>query len=173
MLVVAAIMLLTRLVVGTRTVAMDHQAALDLSNYRIHAVGVGSYVMNEIALKSFDEKTKGQSAVVISSSEFTSADSLGIETGEDVTNKDTFDDIDDYKNYVGMDTSYIPYTYFVKVEYVDLDTLQSPWEIVSANNNRTFYKRINIDVYSPYLKDEYSKSTLGDTLHFSRVQSYF
>jgi hypothetical protein len=122
----------------------------------ITSTGIGQTVIEEMALKSFDENTINRSNATIDS--LTLPNSLGPEAYE--TSIDLFDDFDDFNNYARTDTlsRLGNFDIEVSVNYVQFE------EPDSVVNVRTFYKLATVSVTN--------KKYLVDTLKLSYTASY-
>lgn len=154
-LVMGSIIALTFTIL-TMNRSQSYQSTLELNNEGIiTATGIGQSLLEEIQLKSFDEKTI--SKVVTDVDSLTSYLSLKPESGEN--SQYLYDDIDDYNGYEHVDSLQRlgVFTTLVNVYYVET---MNPDEKV---NNRTFSKRIDISISNEYLLD---------AVVFSKVISY-
>lgn len=120
------------------------------------AFSLADDMIEEIKQKAFDEETIVFRA--INADELTESPYLGPESGEtDVTK---FDDIDDYNNY--QKPVSLPhaenYSIRCKVDYV---SASNPEQISLA---QTFFKRVEVTVSSPYLRNQVKLSYIF-TLH--------
>ena len=98
----------------------------------------------------------------------TAADLLGPDAGE--TTSSLFNDIDDYNNYVKIDTVTNSAIFKTrgKVEY--LSVVDST---MSATTTRTWNKLLTVYITSDYLVDYSVKPPRPDTLKFQSVFSYW
>lgn len=127
---------------------------LDIYNQAvITASGIGQSMIDEIQAKAFDQNTVNNR--VHNPAQLTAAGSLGPETGE--TSPLNYNDIDDYKNYVRLDTLA---TMGIFRTSVDVNYAQelNPNQISSIP---TFSKRIDIWVTNVYLKDTLKLSSIS------------
>lgn len=123
----------------------------------IAATGAGQALIDEIAMKAFDETTV--SNFVILSNGLTLPASLGKDAGE--INFSQFDDIDDYRGYSRIDSLRGgKYTTTISVNYASLTN----YNLVAW---QTFLKRIDASV----VFFNYSKKSL-DTLRLFNYISY-
>jgi hypothetical protein len=124
-------------ILETSTVEIETKVALT-------AFSLADDLIEEIKGKSFDETTKPFPTTNPAS--LTPADSLGPDPGE--TYKD-FDDIDDFNGYIKTVSAPHAENYHIdcKVQYVNGD---NPDQV---SLTQTFYKRVNVTVTSPYMKD--------------------
>lgn len=102
-------------------------------------------LIEDISQKSFDEKTKNQ--VIKTTDSLTLPSQLGPDQGE--TNISLFDDVDDYKNYVRIDTLQRLGTFRTTVDVFYVP----PGNTDLVSNQRTFFKRININVTNNFIRD--------------------
>ncbi|MBI2418016.1 MAG: hypothetical protein HYV28_08970 [Ignavibacteriales bacterium] len=155
LLVVGAIIILGTLVLTFNRSTQNMNSNNYFNTAIVDATAAAQSVIEEIETKAFDELTVSSSTSTTTS--LTSAGTLGAESGE--SNRTLFDDIDDYNNFSGVDTleHFGSFAYKVSVHYV---STASPETNSSA---QTFLKKIDVDVFNPYLED---------TLSLSRIISY-
>lgn len=108
------------------------------------AFSLADDMIEEVKNKSFDEKTIKFPANSVNN--LTKADSLGPELYETSA---TFDDIDDYNNFSkAIDAPHAEnYRVSCKVFYVQENNLDV------KSTTQTFYKKLEVSVSSPYLRD--------------------
>ena len=111
----------------------------------ITSTGMGQTIIEELALKEFDENTIGK--IVASADSLTLANELGPETGE--ITLDLFDDMDDFNNYSRTDSLSRLGNFNIKVD-VNYVLYEEPDSVV---NVRTFYKQARVSVTNMYLVD--------------------
>lgn len=120
------------------------------------AFSLADDLIEEIKQKAFDEQTVVFRS--INTNQLTPPNLLGKDSGENVLN--TFDDIDDYHLY-SKEVS-LPhaenYTILVNVSYVQANNQDL------TSNVQTFYKRVNVTVSSPFMRDNVVLSFIF-TLH--------
>ncbi len=110
----------------------------------ITGTAIGQSIIDEISTRAFDQKTVTKSITVPDS--LTVVGSLGPEVGE--SNSTLFNDIDDFKNYVRLDTLVMGvFRTRVNVNYL---SKMNPGLISSS---KTFTKRIDVFVSNLYLQD--------------------
>lgn len=119
------------------------------------AFSLADDLIEEIKQKAFDEQTVVFRS--INPSQLTAPGSIGKDSAEVWPN---FDDIDDYDGYSKI----------VSLPHVENYSVTSTVKYVMANNpdqisgTQTFFKRVEIDVSSPYLRDPIKLSFVF-TLH--------
>lgn len=105
---------------------------------------VGLSFIEEAKQLSFDEATVADDDNFDPDS-FTSPGGLGLDFGETYPG---FDDVDDFHNFSdSVDTQLAIFYVTATVAYVDSSDLNNPV------NNRTFFKRIQVTVTSPFIQD--------------------
>jgi prepilin-type N-terminal cleavage/methylation domain-containing protein len=132
-------MLITMFTVGLKGVTVNQ--------VRTQATNLAQDLMDEILGKDFDEDGSQPKA----------PDALGRDSGEDTSNRTTWDDVDDYlylstensppKNAQGTNTVYDGFTRGASVWYVDADNPDSESSV------STFLKKISIWVSHPEISD--------------------
>jgi len=154
-LAIGGIFFLSLLILNVNTSTGNRIIEVSANEAIIQATGIAEGIFEEIQSRAFDEETVSKSVSV--ANELTGVDSLGSEDGEFSIN--TFDDIDDYDNYVGTDSSsgMGDFHYRVDVYYVEESSPDSD------SSSRTFLKRIRVAIENQYLPV---------TLIFYRLISY-
>ena len=121
----------------------------------MEATGIVGGLFEEIQSRAFDEKTTTKS--VKKSNLLTAVKDIGPDSTEYLST--TFDDIDDYNNFIQVDstTGMGDFTLRVNVYYVDEDDPNSD------SSSSTFLKRVRIAINNQYLPTR---------LIFNRLISY-
>jgi len=158
LLTILAMAMLGTLMLTVNTNTMDSGDSLEQSEYRIMASSLGISMLERASGLSFDENTV--TGEVTATTMLTST--LGAEGGE---SEATFDDFDDYNGFskwvLGNAITFRSADYHLTstVDYVTVSSNQ-----VVASGGRTYHKRLQIQVTSPFMQD---------TLRFSTVYSYW
>jgi hypothetical protein len=158
LLTILAMAMLGTLMLTVNTNTMDSGDALEQSEYRIMASSLGISMLERASGLSFDENTV--TGEVTATTMLTST--LGAESGE---TEATFDDFDDYHGFskwvLGNAITFRSADYHLRsrVDYVMVSSNQ-----VVTSAGRTYHKRLQIEVSSPFMQD---------TLRFSTVYSYW
>jgi len=154
-LAIGGIFFLSLLILNVNTSTGNRIIEVSSNEAVIQATGIAEGIFEEIQSRAFDEETVSKPANI--ANELTAVDSLGPEAGESSIN--TFDDIDDYDNYIATDSSsgMGDFDYRVDVYYVEES---SPG---TASSSRTFLKRVRVAIENQYLPV---------TLTFYRLVSY-
>lgn len=128
-------------------------AAIFNARVQTEVTTLAQEMMEEIQSKAFDEVIVGDDNPFRTRlpSEFTDYHSPGdtlsgfpLDDGEVAGDRNTFDDMDDYSNFVEDPVPFEPdYVRTVKIVYADSDDLEGP-----ASLNRTEYKKIIVGVQS-------------------------
>jgi hypothetical protein len=144
MLVLAALTLLSILVLSMNRAKLFSDEQLSQAEYMMEATAVGQTLINDIHTKEFDAATATDPDAEVSS--FTAPGSLGHGWWESYPN---FNDVDDYNRL--QTTISTPragnLTLACRVQYVD------PAQPNTPVNMRTRTKRITVIVTSPFLND--------------------
>lgn len=166
LLTIMGLILMGRLILSINTTTLDVGFTKDMSEYRITGTSLGTSMLEKASNLAYDEKSVD--AAISSTSGFTSASSLGRESGE--TNENTFDDIDDYNNYTSTDTLSSSATFRTKgkVEYVSVIS-----NVITVSSSPTYAKRLTVEVTSDYLIDYSVNPPRPDTLRFQQIFSYW
>lgn len=168
LLTIMALMLMGRLILSTNTTTLDAGFTKDMAEYRITATSLGTSLLEYANGLAFDEATVDTFLLASQISSLTASTSFGPETGE--SGPTTFDDIDDYHNFVRIDTitnSGIFKT-TAKVQYIDISG-----NVISTTTSKKFNKQITVYVTSDYLVDYSVSPPKPDTLKFQSIFSYW
>ncbi|MDW7679289.1 MAG: hypothetical protein SCK70_01895 [bacterium] len=140
-LVLGGLMLLSTFTLSLNRYMVQDQRTLYQSEHVLNAMAIAQQYIEKAEATRFDE----DKAATIPSS-FTYANNLGPDSGEQYP---YFDDVDDFDGFSIVDTlaGYIPYTINISVKYV---TLANPDVVTST---RTYFKRMVVQVSSPYLSE--------------------
>ena len=157
----AAMMLLSLVIVNVNRNSLTNTNNMDETKYKILATSLANTIIEEAFSKAFDEQTANGLLV---NSESQLSLNLGKDSGE--LNRKDFDDYDDYNNYsenTKSDSTIISadFTFNCKVFYVD------PFVSLDSVSNRTYHKRIEVCVTSPFLNEG------QDTVKLSKINSHF
>jgi hypothetical protein len=169
MLTIMALMLLGRLILTVNRTVLETGSTKDVAEYRITATSLGTSLMENAHDLAFDEATVDTFLTSSQSSSLTAAASFGAEAGE--TGYTLFDDIDDYHNYVRVDTVPNSAIFFTsaKIEYIAV----TPPTSFTVTTTRTFNKMITVYVTSPYMMEYSLDIPKQDTLIFQSIFSYW
>ncbi|MFA5832383.1 MAG: hypothetical protein WDA22_02795 [Bacteroidota bacterium] len=168
MLTIMALMLMGRIILSINTSTLDVGFTKDMAEYRITGTSLGTSMLEQVSALAFDEKTVDTSLTALQASSLTNSISLGRDGGE--TSVNTYDDIDDYNNYITIDSlehSAIFQTR-VTVSYVAV----SGSDIVSTTT-KGFSKQVVVNITSDYLVDYSVSPARPDTLRFEQIFSYW
>ena len=137
-LVIGGLMLLTILILSFYKGNSSHISTAADNEAIIVGSSIGASLIEEITLKKFDHKVTAGKITPVDS--LTLSGSLGPETGEYSVN--LFNDIDDFDDYIRIDTlsNLGVFDVIVNVYYVDIS---NPDDSVST---RKYHKRINVNV---------------------------
>jgi MSHA pilin protein MshD len=154
LLSIGALVLLSLSVLRVNNGILSSGAVLQDSKIGVLATSLGTSLIEEANRKAFDAISVDDAVTDISS--LTSPYSLGAGYWE---TPETFNDFDDYNNYVKADTVHnIDLLISCKVNYVD------PVNIDGIVMTRTWHKKITVDITSSFMRD---------TLKFSSIYSYW
>lgn len=171
LLTIMALMLMGRLILTVNRTTLETGSAKDVAEYRITATSLGTSLLEYAHDLAFDEATVDTFLTISQTSSLTAASSFGAEAGE--TDYMQFDDIDDYHNFIRIDT--IPnsaiFMSTAKVQYLAV----TPPSTMTISTTKSFNKMITVYVTSPYMVD-YSldpDNPVQDTLKFQSIFSYW
>ena len=163
MITMAAMMLLSTVILNVNRNALNSTTNMAESKYQILAVSLGTALIEEAFSKSFDAET-ASNKIADDLSDLTSH--LGPSNKE--KQKSSFNDIDDFDGYVGntsSDTTLLSADFILssKVYYVDPSSSKNLEQV----SYRTWHKKMDVFITSPYINDS------KDTVKLSKVYSYF
>jgi len=130
------------------------------SNFGITATSIASSIIEDAGKKRFDNVYFVGDSIITDVLSFTPANALGVDAGEDISNRLTFNDFDDYDNYASVDST-MPSAIFnlsCRVSYVDG---ANPDVSIS---NQSWHKKMTVKVWS---------KSMQDTIRMSTVFSYW
>ena len=156
LLTILSTMLLGRVILSINQSTLLAGQTKDMAEYRITATSLGTSMLEQTNGLSFDQITTTMD--VLNPSSLTAPSALGPEGSETLA---TYNDIDDFNNYMKMDSikGSSVFKTRVKVDYV-----QVAGGAVVASTTQTWSKRVKVYVSSPFLED---------TLVFQSIYSYW
>lgn len=168
LLTIMALMLMGRLILSVNTTTLDAGFTKDMAEYRITATSLGTSLLEYANGLAFDEATVDTFLLPTQISSLTSAANFGPDAGE--TGITTFDDIDDYHNFVRIDT--IPNSGIFK-SWGEVNYLDISGNTLSVTTSKRFTKQITVYVTSDFLIDYSVDPPQADTLKFKTLFSYW
>lgn len=163
MITMAAMILLSTVILNVNRNALNTTTNMSETKYQILAVSLGTALIEEAFAKSFDAETADNNIA-------NDLKDLTIDLGpaNSEKNKYQFNDFDDFDGYVDStsnDTTVLSANFKLqsKVYYVD----PSKSKNLEAVNYRTWHKKMDVYVTSPYINEG------KDTVKLSKVYSYF
>ena len=156
LLTIVSTMLLGRVILTINQSTLLAGQTKDMAEYRITATSLGTSMLEQTNGLSFDQITTTMD--VLNTSSLTAPSALGPDGSETLA---TYNDIDDYNNYMKMDSinGSSVFKTRVKVDYV-----QVTGGTVVTSATQTWSKRVKVYVSSPFLED---------TLVFQSIYSYW
>ena len=156
LLTIAAMMMLSRMVLSVNNQNAQSGGSIEMAAYRITATSLGTSVIEEASGLAFDEKS--DTVGISTPSSFTAPAYLGPDNGEVYPHFDDFDDFNGLKKIDSIQGSAVFET-DVTVQYVTISN-----NVITVSNTQTYNKEIIAKVFS---------KSLGDTLKFYNVMSYW
>ncbi len=157
MMSMGAMVLFSTVMLRVNTSNLLNESIRDESQYGVLATSIATSIIEEASSKSFDESS--DSTAVFKEDELTPVVNLGPEAGESYS---TFNDFDDFNGFTKRDST-MPSAVFdieCSVVYVKKDDIQK------SHNKRTWHKKINIKVSSPFTQDTLYTSSIFSYWHF-------
>lgn len=166
LITIGAIFLLSMVILTTNRGLITTNTTMIDNRYGIIGVSLATSTIEKATSRAFDHNTDTLSIDALSL--LTNVNQLGLETGENSTNPDGFNDFDDYNcyrvtpkvdslNFEGT-TKKIVFNTYCNVDYV------SGVDPRTVSNQREWHKRITVRVISP---------GMTDTIKMSSVYSYW
>ncbi len=132
------------------SILITDEVVLD-SKVGVLATSIGTSLIEEASKLAFDENTKSDPIVDLSS--LTNSGSFGQEVGG------VFDDFDDYHGHIQQDTIFtIPFTSVCQVNYINANNPDG------STTSKTWHKKLTVRIYSDFSRD---------TLELSTIYSYW
>ncbi len=152
LLTLAALMILTMTASKINFTILQTQDVMQNSKFGLAAISLATSVIEEASKEAFDEESID--SMLITPSGLTASTALGPEAGE--TNKNLFDDFDDWNNFQILDTTLMSAHYRLKcnVNYVNPGTPDV------TTTSKTFHKRLTVQVSSISMKDTIKVNTI-------------
>jgi hypothetical protein len=156
LLTILSTMLLGKIILTINQTTLLAGQTKDMAEYRITATSLGTSMLEQTNGLSFDQITTVMD--VVNASSLTAANALGPEASDTAA---MYNDIDDFNNYMKMDTvaNSAIFKTRVKVDYV-----QVAGGTIATSTTKTWSKRVKVYVSSTFLED---------TLVFQSIYSYW
>ncbi len=158
LLSIFALALLGTVIMMMNNTTLDSGSSVETSQYLIMATSLGISQIETASGKAFDQNTVSSDI----SSPASLTVNLGSETGETEATFNDYDDFNGFSKWVNGDSVNFRSANFLIRDSVDYVTVSSNAVIHSAS--RTYHKRLQVWVSSPFMKD---------TLKFSSIYSYW
>lgn len=154
-LVIGAMMLLAAIVLRVNTNNVNNENIRDQAQYGVLATSIATSIIEEAQSKAFDQNTDTNSVSLLT--QLSSA--LGPENGETEQN---FNDFDDYNGLTKSDSTMPSAIFDIKCQVVYVD----PSNIEGSTSSRTWHKKINVTISSPFLPDTFKTSSIFSYWYF-------
>lgn len=154
MMTMGAMILLSAIVLRVNTSNLNNEAVRDQAQYGVLATSIATSIIEEAQSKSFDHNTDTNSVTLLT--QLSSV--LGPEGGE---TEETFNDFDDYHGFTKRDSTMPSAIFDIACEVVYV----TPNNIEGFSNNRTWHKKINVTITSPFAP--------ADTFRTASIFSYW
>lgn len=166
LLTILALVLMGRMVITINTTMLDAGFTKDMAEYRITATSLGTSMLEQTSAMAFDEASVDSGAS--STSVLTAAASFGPDATE--SSEDLYDDIDDYHNYVKVDS--LEYSAIFKTR-VTVSYITISGSNVVTTSSKSFSKQVTVDITSDYLVNYSVTPAVPETLRFKQIFSYW
>jgi hypothetical protein len=167
MMTVLALGLMATVMLTVNTNTQDANNAVQISQYRIMAASLATSAIQRATGLAFDQNTVNSNVTDVTGLSAT----LGRETGEVDSLENTFNDFDDYNGFhkwMKGDTVFFRSADFYVWSKVDYVQITGNAVVQTANNGttRSYSKRIQVWVASPYMTDTISAATVYSYWYF-------
>lgn len=144
LLAIGAIALFALISIRFNSSVLQNQTVEIENKVYLTAFSLADDLIEEIKQKAFDEFTVKMK--VITEGSLTLPENFGVDSGEDATNHNTFDDIDDYDGYsVDINLPHAEdYEVISKITYCD--------SLGNDISTASFFKKITVTTSSPYMR---------------------
>lgn len=149
MMTMGAMMLLSAIVLRVNTSNLNNETVRDKAQYGVLATSISTSIIEEAQSKAFDNFSDTNSISLLN--QLSSV--LGPEVGE---TPETFNDFDDYNGYTKRDSTMPSATFDIACEVVYIN----PNDIEGYTSNRTWHKKINVTISSPFSPDTFRTSSI-------------
>jgi hypothetical protein len=149
MMTMGAMMLLSAIVLRVNTSNLNNETVRDKAQYGVLATSISTSIIEEAQSKAFDHNTDTNSVSLLN--QLSSA--LGPEGSE---TEETFNDFDDYNGYTKRDSTMPSAIFDIACEVVYIN----PNDIEGYTSNRTWHKKINVTISSPFSPDTFRTSSI-------------
>lgn len=154
-MVIGAMMLLSAVVLRVNTGNLKNETIRDQAQYGVLATSIATSIIEEAQSKAFDQYTDTNSVALLT--QLSSV--LGPESGESEYN---FNDFDDYNGFTKRDSTMPSAIFDIKCDVVYVD----PANIQGSTVNRTWHKKINVTITSPFSPDTFKTSSIFSYWYF-------
>ena len=163
MITMAAMSLLSLVILNVNRNALYSTTTMAESKYNILAISLGTALIEEAFSKSFDQSTTDENLV-----EDVTELTLNLGPGSSEISRSDFNDFDDYNNFIdstSSDSTLISADFVIqsKVYYVDPNYSNK----LTPVNYRTWHKKIDVFVSSPFINEG------RDTVKLSKIFSHY
>lgn len=149
MMTMCAMMLLSAIMLRVNTSNLSNESVRDQAQYGVLATSIATSIIEDAQSKSFDHSTDTNSVNLLT--QLSSV--LGPEGGE---TEETFNDFDDYNGFTRRDSTMPSAVFDIACEVVYV----SSNDIEGFSNNRTWHKKMNVTISSPFSPDTFRTSSI-------------
>lgn len=149
MMTMCAMMLLSAIMLRVNTSNLSNESVRDQAQYGVLATSIATSIIEDAQSKSFDHSTDTNSVNLLT--QLSSV--LGPEGGE---TEETFNDFDDYNGFTIRDSTMPSAVFDIACEVVYV----SSNDIEGFSNNRTWHKKMNVTISSPFSPDTFRTSSI-------------
>jgi hypothetical protein len=156
LLALGAMILLTITIQNVNNKTLYTEDTMYNSNFGITATSLASSIIEDAGKKRFDNVFYSGDSIVTNVGDFTPANALHVESGEDIANPLTFNDFDDYNGYAATDNTMPSAIFQVSCNVCYIDRAYPD----VALNTQSWHKKITVKVWSNSMKDTIAMSSI-------------
>jgi hypothetical protein len=149
MMTMCAMMLLSAIMLRVNTSNLSNESVRDQAQYGVLATSIATSIIEEAQSKSFDHNTDTNSVKLLTQL----SSILGPEGGE---TEETFNDFDDYDGFTRRDSTMPSAIFDIACEVVYI----SSSNIEGFSTSRTWHKKMNVIISSPFSPDTFRTSSI-------------
>jgi hypothetical protein len=149
MMTMCAMMLLSAIMLRVNTSNLSNESVRDQAQYGVLATSIATSIIEDAQSKSFDHNTDTNSVKLLT-------DLSSVLGPEGAETEATFNDFDDYDGFTRRDSTMPSAIFDIACEVVYVSSI----DIEGFSNNRTWHKKMNVIISSPFSPDTFRTSSI-------------
>jgi hypothetical protein len=149
MMTMCAMMLLSAIMLRVNTSNLSNESVRDQAQYGVLATSIATSIIEDAQSKSFDHNTDTNSVKLLT-------DLSSVLGPEGAETEATFNDFDDYNGFTRRDSTMPSAVFDIACEVVYVSSI----DIEGFSNNRTWHKKMNVIISSPFSPDTFRTSSI-------------